>query len=236
MAKTLIRNPKLIQATMKELPDGRVLCSQDLRLQVPVRYTECNLAQISIETIVYGVCALILPSGDYSVMRTNAMLNINPSKITKTEIDGVEYYEFFFVKGSVWLNNSSLVKQTTSIYFLINELIAHGKIPWYIEYDDLGRLLDSAKESADSNVASSYTAVELIASLMSRNPKDLQQDYRHITKTSKTKPKYVPLSSVYYSANNTFNKIAGSYFNDGVVAALVNPSQTTERVDRLLRA
>ena len=51
----------------------------------------------------------------------------------------------------------------------------------------------------------------------------------------KNPPVFIPLRSVVYGATNTTNKLAGSYFNEGVISALVSPSTRIEPIEELLR-
>jgi hypothetical protein len=50
----------------------------------------------------------------------------------------------------------------------------------------------------------------------------------------KKPPVYIPLRSVTYTATNTTNKLAGSYFQEGLVSALVSPSERKERIESIL--
>lgn len=236
MIKGLVRNGAKVRSCMKELPDGRLLCTQNLKIHIPARFADIGLAQISTEITIYGICALILPDNTYSVMLINAMMNITPYKILKQDILGVDYYEFYFKANEPWLKSTSLVKQGSTMYTLINELDFNGKVPWYINYEDKGKILDTAAEHAGSNLGKNHAINETLASIVSRNPANKQMYFRHMLKDKKLEhPDYVPLDSVFYSTKPTLNKIAGSYFKDGIVSALANPSETSSTVDRLLR-
>jgi len=55
--------------------------------------------------------------------------------------------------------------------------------PWYIDYEDLGRLFDKAKYYSGSDVAQNYAIMEAMAAYVSRSPKDRSIQYRHYLKT-----------------------------------------------------
>jgi hypothetical protein len=107
-------------------------------------------------------------------------------------------------------------------------------------YDDLGKLFDTAASHAGSNVGDNYEVIELIASMVTRSKEDRSKYIRSVAETyadvSDGKIDYVPLSSVFYSVNSTVNKIAGSYFTDGVVSALVVPTAKVDKIESILRA
>ena len=81
--------------------------------------------------------------------------------------------------------------------------------------------------------------MELIASMVSRNQKNRLEYYRHTIQNRdelKTNPPlFVALRSVSDSATNTTNKLGGSYFEEGLTSALVNPTERVERIEDLLR-
>jgi len=126
------------------------------------------------------------------------------------------------------------------MYNIFDEFIFKGKIPWYMGYEDVGKLFDTADSHAGSAVASNYEVIELIASMVTRSKDDRTKYIRSVAKTDEdfndSKISYVPLSSIFYSVNSTVNKIAGSYFSDGVVSALVTPTTKVDKIESILRA
>ena len=240
MASTLTHNPEKVRQCLRELPTGELICTQHCRIQIPTRYRDAGMAEIGIDTSIYGIFALILDDGSYSVTNILAMVKIRPYKILTVNIDGVAYYEFYFQPNKPVLETIMVVKDAALIYNVLNDFIFHGKMPWFVNYDRSGELLDFADHYAGSGVANNQEAVEFIVSIIARDPKNKLTMYRTTIKTReaalKSKPVIVPLMSVFYSASNTVSKIAGNYFSDGVVSALVNPAQSVEKLESLLRA
>lgn len=234
----LIRDSKRVKACLKELPDNTVVALKPLKLYIPARFEERELASIGNEIYVIGVFALVTEDGFYSVSKVNAMMRIAPSSINTVRIDGDVYYEFSFRAGSTVIADMNLVKNDVITYFIFEEFIAKGKVPWYIDYNDLGGLFATSKKYAGVNIGESHEVIELIASIIARDPKNLYRQYRHSIKDAKSivtdPPTYVPLGAIQYTATNTVTKIAGSYMSDGVVSALVNPSTRPERIESLL--
>lgn len=233
------RNAEVVLSNLHKNTVGQVLCKKNCKIQVPVRFSEVGLGEIGMTVFTYGLFALILDTGEYSVLNVNSILELNPYKITMVTIDDVEYHEFHFDAGQVVIKTSSLIQSNTLIYNVMDEFIFKGKIPWYVGYEDVGKLLDTAKYHADSDVGQNPEVMEFIASMITRSASDRTTYIRSVAETYEDfdvkNISYVPLKSVLYSVNNTVNKIAGSYFSEGVVSALVNPSHSTEQVERLLR-
>jgi len=235
----LKRAPEKIHECLVELPDGRLITKKQLKIYIPVRFEERLLASIGIETQITGIYAIVLDDTYYGVSIVNAMMRIEPTSTIKVEIEGTGYYEFTFDPGSTVVANINLVKNDTLVYRIYDEIIAKGRVPWYLGYQELGKLFDSAKDHADANVGQNHEVTELLISLISRDPNDRHKYYRQSVNTlddiKKTHPAYIPLRNVTYMATNTTNKLAGSYFGEGLVSALVSPSSRTEKIEDLLR-
>jgi hypothetical protein len=236
--RNLIRDPDRIKACFTETPDGRLVTSKEVKIYIPARFEERNLAEVGVEVYIVGVYAVVLEDKYYSVSTINAMVRIEPNSILKMKINGVDHYEFTFKPGGTVISSLQLVKKDTLVYRLYDELFSKGRVPWYLNYYDLGTLLDSAKEHAGTNVGEKSEVIELIVSMLARDPTDRTKYYRMSAKTledvQQHPPAFIPLKSVFYAATNTTNKLAGSYFSHGVVGSLVSPADRTERLEALL--
>jgi hypothetical protein len=239
MAK-LKRNPSFVLSQLVENKTGQILTKVPCKIQVPVRFSERGLGQVGIETFTYGLFPIIMETGDYAIMNVCALVELDPYKVLTTNIDEVDYHEFYFDANQVVIKAGDLVRRDDIIYNVFDELVFKGKIPWYVEYEDLGRLFDTAKDYANSNVGQNLEVIEFIASMIARSKDDRSKYIRELTNTKSDcnldKIDYVPLASVFYSVKSTVNKIAGSYFNDGVVSALVNPTERVDKIEKILRA
>jgi hypothetical protein len=126
------------------------------------------------------------------------------------------------------------------VYKIYDEIISKGRVPWYLGYLELWKIFDTALYHAGANIGANQEVTELIISMISRSEKDRNQYYRttieDLSQLMVVKPAFIPLRSVQYAATNTTNKLAGSYFGDALVSALVNPADRVERIESLLRA
>jgi len=237
--RKLERDSQKVKAVLKELSNGSVVTTEPCKIHVPVRFTIMQLAEIGQDVFTTGIIPIIIQDRFYSVLNINAVVHLTPLGMTKKSINDVEYYELFFDKGSTVFKTLNLVRRDTLVYYIYDELIQKGNIPWYFGYDDIGRLFDTAKEYANVNIGARGEVGELIMSLIGRDPKDLTKYYRTSVKSfidvDKIRPEFIPLKNVIFNATNTLNKLAGSYMNDGIISALVTTTEKTDRIEQLLR-
>lgn len=236
----LIRDASVVNKALKEMPDGGMVAAEQCRIQIPVRWNDRFLASVGAETFVLGIMAIIVNDTHYAVSNVCAQFRLNPDRVSRVMVEDEEYYDFYFEKGSKIFESINLLKQDTLVYYLFDEIITKGNIPWYMTYDDLGKMLDSTVYYTDTHLAENCEMNELIISLIARDSQDRTKYYRTAIEdqeyVSKAPPEYVALSSVVYSASNTLNKIAGSYMSEGIVSALVSPSTDISRIESLLRS
>jgi len=231
------RNAEAVNAVLKETSDGGIVTTKPCKIQVPERYLNRQLASIGAEVYILGIFAIIVDQ-DYAVSLTNAMMRINPASTETVEIEEENYLEFHFQAGDRVFDSTDLVQNNTLTYYIYDEFVAKGRIPWFMNYFDMAKLFETAKEHAGMNLGNP-AVLELIISTIARDPKEITRLYRHAIKkvedVYRLAPKVVPFRSVIYNTSDTTSKLIGAYFSDGVTSALVNPSERVERIEQLLR-
>lgn len=234
----LRRDGDKVKACIKELPDGSLIATKRLRVHIPTRFEDVDLAVISTDIHTVGLFSIITDEGLYAVMNVNAMVQLKPSAINTVKINEVTYYEFTFEAGSVFCPTTDLVKNDVITYYIFEEIFTKGNVPYYLGYDDLGNIFDTAIQHAGTAAGSNKSVMDIIASIIARDPKNPYQQYRHVVKDRSTlftnPPMFVPLDAIQFTATNTTAKLAGAYMQEGVVSALVNPSKQKERIEDLL--
>ena len=237
--RSLVRDGDKVKAALHELPDGKLIVKKQIKIHIPTRFQERDLAEVGVDNYTVGLCALILEDQYYGVLSVNAMLRITPTSTLRIKIDGTVYIEFVFNPGDTLTPSTQLVKTDTLVFRIYDEIISKGNVPWYLGYNDLGRIFDTARYHAGANIGTNSEVTELIMSLISRNKKDRTKYYRTVINKLEdletTPPAFIPLRSVIFGATNTTNKLAGNYFDIGLKSALVSPAERTERIEELLR-
>ena len=235
---SLKRDPEFIKGIIKTSGDCAIAL-EDFSIQIPERYLDKRLATIGDDKQVLGIFPIIC--GDrYAVNLVCAMMPIDPTSYSRIEVNSDGYYEFKFAKGSVCFPSLSLLKQDTLIYQIFDELLSKGNIPWYLDYNTLASIFDTAPDHANANVGRDREITELLISLMARDTTNRAVYYRQVIDDSsnvrKKPPVFIAIKNVMFAPTNTLDKIAGSYMTTGLVSALVNPTDRVERIEKLLRS
>lgn len=236
--QNLIRDASKVHDALKELPDSSVVAVKDVTIYIPTRFVDRGLAYVGVENHIVAIYAIVVDDMYYGVSTVNAMITIDPTDIGRIKINNDQYFEFTFKPGATVFKSTNLVKSDVLTYKIYDEILSNGNVPWYLSYEDLGGLFDTAKYHAGANIGQNKEVTELIASIITRDPTDKTKYYRSTleneTDLKTKKPVFIGLKNVVYSATNTVNRLGGSYFSQGVVAALVNPAVRKERIEQIL--
>lgn len=237
--KAKVRNAEKVLSTLIDLPGKPVIAKSRITIQIPARFREIGLARIGAQTYVFGLFVMILDTGEYALCNVNAYIELGPWTFEKTIIDDEEYYDLIFEPGSILFKTKDLVCRPALVYRAIDEFVFKGKVPWYVGYEDMGKLFDTAKKFTKTRADIIPSVMEFIAAYIARDKNDRSKFLREKAKTPADYLKnlaWVPMRSVYWSAPGTVNKLSGAYFQDGIVSAIVNPSERVEKVESILRA
>lgn len=234
----LVRDPSKVKSTLVEDGD-RLITKTGCKIYIPTRWTDKNLAVVGKEIRVVSVFPIVVDDKYYSISSAVAAMPLTPSRTSIVTIADEECYEFLFEKGSVVCPNVNLVRISNTAYYLYDEIIAKARVPWYLDYEDILRLLHTAKMHADITLAANNVPMELLAATIARQSKDVTKYYRHQVSTGKAaqvdQPDYVPLGNVLLGATNTTAKLMGNYLDDGITSALINPTDQIDTVETLFR-
>ena len=237
----LHRNAAAVKKTLLMTPgDNSVYTKTGCKVYFPQRFLDRSMAFVGSENLVCGIVAIVLETGEYAVLSVNAMVPMEPDTIEKVNYLGVDYVEFGFEPGARVIKTLDLVKNDILVYRINNELISKGNVPWYMEYDDMAAVFDTAAKHAGTNIAENSEVTELIVSLIARDQEDRTVYYRSTINTPEEmkakKVAWIAMMSAAYSATNTLNKLGGSYFTEGALSAMVYPTERVEKIEELIRA
>lgn len=233
----LVRNKDTIHASLVQ--SGTALVTKTgCRIYIPTRYEEHKMAIISNELRI--CCVMVMVVGEhYSVSLANAMMQITPTSTSIVNINGDDYYEFTFAKGAQITPNVNLVKDDSLVYNIYDEIVAKGHYPWFLSYEDVGKLFTSSTYHGNLTLGPNNVPLELLAAAVARSSKDRTLYYRHTVNGMEgqftTPPVFIALKNVMYGATNTTAKLMGAYFDEGLLSAFANPSEHAEGVETLLR-
>ena len=237
--RKLIRNPETVKGQLKKQADNTVITNRGCKIYIPARFAERNLADLGVDNYIVGMFAMTVDDTYYSFCNINALIQITPDSVNKINIEGEDYLEFVFMKGSTVIKNTFLVMNDVLVFRIYDEFMSKGNIPWYMNYEDAGKMFETAGKHGGTSVGSNPEVVEMLIATIFRDAKDRNISLRTIINTREDlitkKFVTIPLRSVAYAASNTTNKLAGSYFSVGLTSALVNPTERTEKIEAILR-
>ena len=233
----LIRDADYVISRLVENSDGSIVTTVPCSVQIPESFTDKNLAVIGGEVFIFGFFPIIM--GDrYAVNKTIAMMRIVPSSTQKLVVNETPYIEFSFEPGDKLIYTTALVVTDTLTYYMYDQFVAKGNIPWYMDYNDMANMFETALEHAGVNLGG-RSIIELIISTIARDPDDMTRLYRHIYARPEDivnkPPVTVPFRSVIWNTSDTTSKLNGAYYDHGINSALVNQSESVEMIEELLR-
>jgi len=238
----LIRDPQKVYEALSLQEDGSIICLKPVKVIIPTRYLESSLAEIGATVSTLAVYAIVVDDKHYAVSKTLAMMTLTPTAVATRKYDETSYEELFMDVGSVFTPTTDLVITDTLVYYALENFVNRGRIPWFLDYEDVVTLTYTAEKHANVNLTSSHAVLAIIASAVARDVNDNRKYFRQtLVGADKKRGRngrdvtFVPLSSVIMGATNTTSRLQGSHRTDGTISALINPSTRLERVEQLLR-
>lgn len=211
--------------------DGKIYCKQKTIIEFPKWYEDKGLAAIQEVTNIYGIFAIII--GDsYSVSLIPTLINTTPIMVNQVTKEGIDYYQFVYGKDDVLINNVRVVKKELLSYNFFETFYMYARAPWYVEYEDLVRIMDNLPKYAKSNIGDNYISNELVTSFITRNLANRRLYYRQV---QKGEYEYVDLMSPYFSATSVVNKIGGNQFQDALISAINQKETKITKLEEIVR-
>lgn len=234
-----VRDKDRVYAAIKATTANELVAIKSIKVYIPARYKQADMAIFETENTFVGICAMVVDDRYYAVSCVTAFMRTEPTAINDVIIDDNEYIEMTYEPGARIITNLNLVKVDNLLYRIYDEFISKGRVPWFLGYEDLGKLFADSEYYAGPKIGSNPQILEMIAATICRSPADVKMYYRQAIKAKSEletdPPVVIPLRAVSYGATNATAKLMGPYFDDNVTSTLVSPGQRLERVERHLR-
>lgn len=235
---SMIRDKKKVLSTV-EVNGTTLITKQGCKIYIPVRFTDKKLAAVGKEIKTAAIFMMSVDDKYYSVCNICSAVILTPTFTTVVKVGDEEYYEFVFEPGSTVIPTLESEKNSGLVYRIYDDIIARAHIPFYMNHQDVGKILLYCNKNGGINLSANNVPIELIVSVISRYDKDVTKHYRQICNSfeeiMKTPPVYVPIGSVILGAKNTVSALMGSRIEDGMISSLVSPSTETSVVEAILR-
>lgn len=234
------RNADQVFSQFAEQDDGSMIVKDVTKVIFPRRFLERDMAYIGDDVRCVGVF-MLYSGGAWCLFSVAAMIVMEPDSIDYMTKNGIDYVELTFDKGSRLFKTLDVVQQDILVYRLYKEILSSGNVPFYMQLtdkiDDVAGILDTAKDYAGTHIGSQRVVTELISSLSARNPDKLVEYFRQMPEDvqKKTRPNFIGLISAAYGATTTLSRLGGSFFDQGMVGAIVYPTEEISRHERLVR-
>lgn len=231
------KNVSAIRKVLTETKTGSVVCTKPLKIHFPQRYESVGLSSQTPAPTCLGLFCILFEDY-YCIMNAMAMLAMEPNAVSTFSYMGMDYCEWSFEPGSVFIKTKDLVKNDYIVGKVFDEYISNGNVPYYYDYEDYSKILSSAQKYTGANIGASDGLVAVLTSSIARWPHNKQLQYRQGLDAYKgdkpPNPLYVGLSNID-AAVSTVAKLRGAYFEAGVRSAILNPSKRLEETDALIR-
>ena len=237
----LVRDKVKVRNSLKVLPDKSVVTTTGCSIYIPETFRSKQLLSFSESVSLVGHFAMVLPTGEFSSTMIPSFFRSKPAEITTVEIDGTGYYCFKYLPGNRVFETTDLLKDNILLYYLFEEILARGRIPWYYDYLTLGKFFHYHRKYTGTSLVPTPSVGEMIIGLIARLDSDRTRPLREVLKTPADLKKtygysFIPMRNVEYGASDTASKLVGNYAAEGMDAAIVNPSTKVRPVESLLRA
>lgn len=235
----LKRNPNVISEVV-QLIDKSLVAKKKCSIILPFRWLQAGLLEIGSTSYCATIFPIVNENNEYAVSNICTKMEITPSSIEIIRHEGKDHYVFSFDKGDTITPDINLVKDDTYSYSIYDEIIQKAKAPWFMNYNDVGRVMATSKSHSGVTLSGTNAIFELITSTLSRNG-DMSKQYREVINSlelpelNKHKREGVPLNSVVYATSNKMNKLMGGYIEDGLTSALTEEESPISGVEQLLR-
>ncbi len=225
-----VRDASKIKSILYE-KDNKIYTKEKLIIEFPKWYEDKELLSLGDQTYLYGVFALI-KDNFYSVSTIPTLIQVSPTIITEIKKGEEIYTQFIFGENKIVIENTQVVKQELLSYNMFSQFFLNAKIPWYISYDDLVKIMDNLPGYAKSQLGDNWIANELVISFITRYKENKALFHRQKIDEDYD---FVDLNNVYYSAISTLNKLAGNYFSESLVSALVQKEREPTKLEMVVR-
>jgi len=210
-----------------------IITTKDIKVVFPERYKAINLVELGSVVKIVNIYSVLDDNKNYVTSIAPVYNFLTPTNIQEVMIDDTLNIMLEFEAGTVFATNNKLVRNESFMFNIFDEFFIKGKIPWFLQYDQISNLFLEAKKYAGSKIGDNPLTMEIIAAIISRNEQNKQQYYRQ---NMKGIPVHVGLNNIYYSFDNTSAKLVGAYFGAGVSSAIVNKEKKPTVVADMLRA
>lgn len=232
----LVKNPAKVKKALTILEDGSVIANQTVNIQIPKRFTENGLAEITDFVNTIPVLGIILPGDCYSCFVSMLKVKLFPTDMRDISVGGDKYVNMEFFKGDTVFENVRSAVDPSMAYYYFMEFVNYAKIPWYMDWRVHSRLFDQSTSETGKPTGTTPQVMRVLNSIIYRDPDDLEKPYRGSKAMKEGRdPVIVGLNNPSMLINDTFSRAIGGYLKDNLLAGIIKPNDKITKMDKLMR-
>lgn len=224
-------DPEFIEKNIK-IKGGVIYTEKRASIEFPKWYVDKKLADFGEDTTFFGICCIVI-EGKYSLVTIPTMLRSNPINLDEVNRDNMDFIVLEFGPGDPIIKTTSVIQETLLSYDFYNNFLLRSKVPWFIQYEDLNKIMNNLPYYAGSRVGDSPITNETTVAFVARDPDDPYTFYRQSKK--KKKPIFMDMMNVHYSVRNTVDRFTGGYFDDATVAVIMSDPKEPTDIEKHLK-
>jgi hypothetical protein len=218
--------------------DGKWIATGDISITFPKGYLSGSMGGLTNTYNPIGYFA-ILVGNNYGRILVPMQIPLRPEKASIYTEGGVDYLLLEWGKGGIICDNLRLVQDKTNVYRIHNEFIGKGKTPWYFDVGTRSEIFRNNSRYAGVDLGGGIALESLLVANISRDKDDrnilARYSYKDQADYDRSDIVTIPLMNIAYGAKSGFARTIGGYAEDGIVAELVDPTQTVDKLEQLIR-
>jgi len=216
--------------------DYSVTANRLIEIHIPKRFTENGMAIIGDKVTTTLVAGLVIPGECYSPWLALVDVTMAPMGVREAAINGVQYVIMEFEEGDTLIENLRYIQDPNKNYSYFMEFDLYAKLPWFMSDKDFTSLYDHAAQQSGGQMGSTPQHMRIYASLMMRDPDNLDNAYRNSKAMLEGRPPViVGLNNGSMLIDGTFSLLTGGYLQDNTVAAIINPDTKVTDLEQVVK-
>jgi hypothetical protein len=205
---------------------------KEMTAYIPKRYINLGQLAIADKVTTLGIFTMVV-DGEKCGFQLPASIVTDPSDISEVTFDGVPCVALTFKHGDLFMLTTDVVQDASLGYVLWKEFMSLGNIPSYVTYDGMFDFFDDLAEITGRGINVNHSILEMVYAQVFRDSEERTKLYRNTD--MKKPPVMIGVRDVAYGATSTHARVFGSYANQGMNAALLNPNSKNSDLEDIYR-
>lgn len=209
---------------------------EKLRIYVPEKYASKGLAYVGSTVSVLGIMLITTDDKNYGVTTCTTMVTLTPDVVESVMVEDEYFYRFTFEKGSVVFQDRFPKKDKFKVNPVFDYFYGYGHSPWWMTTLDLADLLAHTSYWNDMSIHNSQVTLDVLASQISRDSKDVKAFARHGFKRPEDSLKpanTVPLRNGSLNRSTRLTMISNTELKKGIRSAMLMEPVREEFLENL---